>query len=213
MANVSPAKSGRLPNALEIPLQLRRIGGGIAEVSHGAATPTIPLDSSPVIKDSQLDEKSRSQVKREYQALKDLGKRLARLSKGQLSAIPLSDDTRAAVTAAHGMARNALQRHYRFLSSLLAEEDVAAITAALTGQLQPHVKEVAEQHEAERLRDELLSGDEGPLAPFVARYPECDRNHVRLLVQRARKELDQGKRPRSARLLYRYLRRLSDSGD
>ena len=53
------------------------------------------------------------------------------------------------------------------------------------------------------MRNELLSGDERPLAEFIARYPECDRGHVRLLVRNARKELDLGKPPRSARLLYR----------
>jgi ribosome-associated protein len=96
---------------------------------------------------------------------------------------------------------------------LIAEEDVAAIRTALTGAQQPKVKEVAKLHEAERLRDELLSGDERQLAAFVARYPDCDRTHVRLLVRNARKELDRGKPPRSARLLYGYLRRLADAHD
>jgi len=163
-----------------------------------------------VIKNPLQDEKSRSQVKRDIRALKELGIHLAGLSKGQLQKVPLSEETRAAVLAAQEMARNALSRHYRYLSSLLAEEDVAAIRTALTGERQRHVKEVANLHEAERLRDELLSGDERQLAAFVARYPECDRTHVRLLVRNARKEIDHDKPPRSARLLYRYLIRLSD---
>lgn len=159
------------------------------------------------------DEKSRSQIKRDFQALKDLGIQLAGLSKGQLQKIPLSDETRAAVLAAQAMARNALQRHYRYLSSLLAEEDVAAIRAAVTGERQPHIKKVAELHEAELLRDQLVSGDERPLAAFIELYPDCDRAHVRLLVRNARKEQELDKPPRSARLLYRYLRRLSDPED
>jgi ribosome-associated protein len=163
--------------------------------------------------DSQQDEKSRSQVKRDFRALKDLGIRLARLSKGQLDKIPLSDETRGAILAAQGMARNALQRHYRYLSSLLRQEAVAAISAALGDELQPHVQDVAKLHEVGRWRDELLSGDERQFAAFVERYPEFDRTHVRLLVRNSRKELDLGKPPRSARLLYRYLRRLSDARD
>ena len=98
---------------------------------------------------SQQDEKSRSQVKREFRELKDLGIRLAGLTKGQLRAIPLSEKTRDALLAAKEMTRSALQRQYRYLSSLLAEEDVAAIRAALTGELQPHAEEVAALHEAE----------------------------------------------------------------
>jgi ribosome-associated protein len=164
-----------------------------------------------VIKDSQPDEKSRSQIKRDFRALKELGIRLSDLSPRQLSAIPLSEKTRAAVLAAQGMARNALSRHYRYLSSLLGEEDAAAIRAALVGELRPHVEDVAKLHEAERWRDTLLTGDEGQLAAFVARYPACDRAHVRLLVRNARKELALDKPPKSARELLRYVRRLSPS--
>jgi ribosome-associated protein len=89
-----------------------------------------------VIENSNQDGKSRSQVKREFRALKDLGMQLAGLSKGELRAMPLSEETRDAVLAAKGMTRTALQRQYRYLSSLLAkEEDLAAIRAALAGKL------------------------------------------------------------------------------
>ncbi len=165
------------------------------------------------IKNSQLDEKSRSQVKREFRALKELGKQLAGLSKGQLRAMPLSEDTRDALLAAKGMTRSALQRQYRYLSSLLAEEDVAALRARLTGELQPHADEVAGLHQAEHWRDKLLSADDAQLAAFVERYPQCDRTYLRQLVRNARKERDLDKPPRSARQLFRYLRQLSEQQD
>ena len=120
-------------------------------------------------KNSQQDEKSRSQVKREFRELKELGKQLADLSKGQLRAMPLSVGTREALLAAKGMTRSALQRQYRRLSSLLAEEDVAALRAHLTGELQPHDEEVAALHDAEHWRDRLLSADEGQLAALLVR--------------------------------------------
>ena len=166
-----------------------------------------------MIHDSRQDEKSRSQIKRDLQALKELGIQLAGLPKGELSAVPLSDKTRAAVLAAHGMARNALARHYRYLSSLLTAEDVPAIRAALAGKLQPHAGDVAKLHDTERWRDALLSGDETQLDAFIERYPACDRARVRLLVRNARKELTLDKPPRSARELFRYVRGLSDRPD
>jgi ribosome-associated protein len=166
-----------------------------------------------VTENSQQDEKSRSQIKREFRELKNLGIQLAGLSKGQLRAIPLSEDTRDAVLAAKGMTRTALQRQYRYLSSLLAEEDVAAIRAALAGELQPHAEEVAALHEAEHWRDKLLSADERQLAAFFERYPECDRTHLRQLVRNAKKERDLDKPPRSARQLFRYLRQLFEQRD
>ena len=166
-----------------------------------------------MIKNSQQNQKSRSQIKREFRELKDLGIQLAGLSKGQLRAMPLSEDTRDALLAAKGMTRTALQRQYRYLSSLLAKEDTAAIRAAMTGELQPHAEEVAAPHEAEHWRDKLLSADECQLAAFVERYPGCDRTHLRQLVRNAKKERDLDKPPRSARQLFRYLKQLSDQQD
>ena len=164
-------------------------------------------------KNSQQDEKSRSQVKREFRELKELGKQLAGLSKGQLCAMPLSEQTREALLAAKGMTRTALQRQYRHLSSRLAQEDVAALRARLTDERRPHTEKVAAHHEAEDWRDRLLSADEGQLAAFVERYPECDRTRLRQLVRNARKERDLDKPPRAARQLFRYLRQLSEQQD
>jgi hypothetical protein len=92
-----------------------------------------------------------------------------------------------------------------------ASEETRA--AVLAGELQPHVEDVANLHEAERWRDTLLSGDESQLAAFVERYPACDRAHVRLLVRNARRELELDKPPNSVRELFRYVRRLSDPRD
>jgi ribosome-associated protein len=157
---------------------------------------------------AKLDDKSRAQIKRDIAALKELGIRLTALSKGQLAAIPLSDKTRAAVLEAQRLERNALSRQYKYLSALLGDEDADAIRAALAGALKPHADEVAKLHELERWRDRLLSGEEDGFAAFVERYPACDRVHVRLLVSNARKELEQGKPPKSARELLRYVRGL-----
>jgi len=166
-----------------------------------------------VIKNSQQDEKSRAQIKREFRGLKELGIQLGSLSKGQLRAIPLSEETRTAVLSTHGIARNSLQRHYRYLSALLVEEDVAAIRVALAAELQPHAKDVANLHEAERWRDKLLSTDEGQLAAFVKRHPQCDPQHLGQLVQAAKQERDLDQPPKSARQLFRYLRQQTSQKD
>jgi ribosome-associated protein len=159
------------------------------------------------------EEKSRSQVKRDFRALKELAMQLAGLPKGQLRVMPLSEKALEATLASHGMARNALHRHYRYLSALLAQEDVAAIRAALGGARRPHVTDVAKLHETEQWRDELLTADETHLAALFARYPECDRDHVRRLVRSAREEQELEKPPKSARQLFRYLRQLQDGVD
>ena len=162
---------------------------------------------------TQQEDKSRSQLKREYGELKDLAKQLAALSGGQLRAVPMSGDTRDAFLATHGMPRNALHRQYRYLASLLVEEDVDAIRAGLAGELRPHADEVAAFHEKEQLRDRLLSGDSGALDELLERYPESDLQQVRQLIRTAGKERELDKPPRSARQLFRYLQQLSETRD
>jgi len=160
--------------------------------------------------DSEGEErKSRSQLKREFGELKDLGKQLVALSPGQLQAIPLSQEMRQAVLAAKGMTRGALQRQLRRLPSLIEEEDVSSIRDALSGTLRPQAQEVTALHEAERWRDELLSGDERLLARFVEQHPAIDRQHLGQLVRNAKKERELDKPPKSARQLFRYLKSLS----
>jgi ribosome-associated protein len=160
----------------------------------------------------QKEEKSRSQIKREFRELKNLGKQLVCLPEGSLRALPLSERTRDAILAAKTMTRTALQRQLRYLSSLLSEEDVISIRVALERRLQPHADEVAALHQAERWREDLLSGDDDLLSTLVEQHPGCDRQHLRQLVRNARKERELGKPARSARQLFRYLKRLAESG-
>ncbi len=160
----------------------------------------------------QEERKSRSQIKREFLELKDLGKQLVGLSRRQLQTIPLSEGMREEVLAAKGMTRSALQRQLRHLSSLMVEEDVAAIRDTLSGAVRPHAEEVAALHDAERWRDELLAGGESVLIRFVEQHPTCDRQHLGQLVRNVRKERDLDKPPKSARQLFRYLKSLSSEG-
>jgi ribosome-associated protein len=156
----------------------------------------------------EQEDKSRSQIKREYRELKELAKRLTDLSPGQLQNLPLSDTTRDGLLAAKEMTRSALQRQFRYLASLLAEEDADAVKTALAGELLPHAREVSALHEAERWRDRLLAEEAFPSGELLERFPDIDLAHVRRLASNAKREQDLGKPPRSARLLFRYLREL-----
>jgi len=166
-----------------------------------------------VARNPEQDEKSRSQIKREFRQLKELGIELAALSQGQLRDMPLSERTRDALLAAKTMTRTALQRQYRHIASLMVDEDSVALRAALAGELKPHAEEVAALHEAEHWRDELLSDDDSRIAEFVERYPDCDRTHLRQLVRNAKKERTLNKPPKSARQLFRYIKQLSPPPD
>lgn len=78
---------------------------------------------------------SKSQRKREATALQDLGERMVKLTPAQLQRLPLPDDVRDAVRAAHAMPqRGARKRQLQFIGKLMRRLDgseTAAIQAAL----------------------------------------------------------------------------------
>lgn len=158
---------------------------------------------------SDQEPKSRSQLKREFQELKELGKRLCELAQGPLRRLPLSEELRTAVLASRSMKRAALQRQYKFITSLLANDDADAIRAALKRSVRPQAEDLAAFHEIELWRDRLLADEEGALAAFIEQYPACDRSRLGQLLRNARKEHGLDQPPKSARKLFRYLKELT----
>ncbi|MDD1621621.1 MAG: DUF615 domain-containing protein, partial [Methylococcaceae bacterium] len=68
---------------------------------------------------------------------------------------------------------------------------------------------VREHHQAERWRD-LLLADTGnqQLTQLMSEFPAADSQHLRQLQRNAQKEAKEAKPPKSARLLYKYLKEL-----
>ncbi len=158
------------------------------------------------------DQKSRTQMKREFQELKDLVTQLVELSAGQLARIPLAERTREGMLTAKGLSRSALQRQLRRLVRFIADEDVDAIRLALAGAPHPETGDVPAPpdapDEAERWCEELVAGDDDLMGRFIETYPASDRQHLRQLVRNARAERDLDKPPASAPQLLSYLQDL-----
>lgn len=152
--------------------------------------------------------KSKSQVKREMQALRDLGKALVDLPAGELKKFAFSDSLHDAILLAQHSKREALRRQLQHIGKLLREEDETSIRRELAQISQPKREEVKFFHEIEQWRDRLLTADDEAINQFVSEYADADRQHLRQLVRNARKEQQQEKPPRSARLLFQFIRDL-----
>ena len=151
---------------------------------------------------------SKSQVKREMQALRDLGRELVDLPLVSLNKFDFSGTLLDSIILAQGLKREALRRQLQHIGKLLREEDDAAIRQLLSQISQPQRDEVMAFHEIEQWRDKLLDGDDEAINQAVDRFQEADRQHLRQLVRNARKERQQEKPPKSARLLFQYLKDL-----
>lgn len=162
--------------------------------------------------DDSLDgEKSKTQVKREQQALVELGARLTTLKPDVLDKLPLTDNLRRALAEAPKHTANiAKKRHILFIGRLMRDQDQEAILALLD-QLDSSTRQYNERfHSLERWRDRLIAGDDSVLEKFVTDYPDADRQQLRSLIRQAQHEVAHNKPPASSRKIFKYIRDLDE---
>jgi ribosome-associated protein len=157
---------------------------------------------------------SKSQLKRESAALQDLAAELAALPKVQLAALPLPENILAALLQAAAMPpRGARKRQLKYVGGLFREIDVSPILEGLARLKNQSADSTRELHKVERWRDRLIAEDDAALTELLSAYSSADRQHLRQLIRSAKKETEQGAAPKSARLLFRYLRDLFGAGE
>lgn len=145
---------------------------------------------------------SKSQIKREMHALRDLGQRITELSPAQRSTLPLGARMQAALVEFDRLrAREARRRHLSYIGKLMRDEDLDAVRQGLEMLDAASALHARALHNLEAWRDALIASDE-QLAAFIDRYPQADRPHLRNLIRSCRKE---GERSDAARRHYREL--------
>ncbi|EMR12318.1 hypothetical protein MPL1_10818 [Methylophaga lonarensis MPL] len=155
--------------------------------------------------------KSKSQIKRELDQLKDLGRKLMSLGPNDLEKLDLPENIYEAVLKSHAMQKGALKRQTSYLGGLIAKSDWQAIQKNLQQLRQPERQKVEQFHQLEQWRDQLLAGDDSVFALLKAKFPEFDIQHVRQLQRNASRESAQNKPPKSARQLFRYLQQMQEA--
>ncbi len=153
---------------------------------------------------------SKSQIKRELDALKDLGRELIALSPAELAKLDLDESLYDAVIQAQRLQKGALKRQTGFIGRMIANRDHEAISKQLETLKQPHREDTQKFHQLEAWRDRLLAGDAGVMTELHNQFTEFDGQHVRQLVRNAKREAEQNQPPKSARLLFKYLQQLTD---
>ncbi len=161
--------------------------------------------SKGTYEDEFEDEVSKSQVKRELLALKELGKELVELPVRDLDKLDLSERLYESLVKAHGMTKGALKRQVGTIGKVLIHENYDEIRVKLDKIRQAHNGEIKQFHQLELWRDQLLAGDNNVMATLRNEFVDFDMQHVRQLVRNANKEQEQSKPPKSARLLFKYL--------
>ena len=135
------------------------------------------------------DYKSKTQVKEEMHALRQLGVELAELPLSVLDTLELSTELRAAIDDYRRIGhKNALKRQASFIGKLMRREDSDAIRAQLDAHQESRHRATRQFHLVEQWRDKLVSGDLNELEAFFAEFPHSDRQQLRSLVRSLAKE-------------------------
>ena len=149
---------------------------------------------------------SKSQRKRDMEALQETGAQLVVLNADQLAQIELPERLLEAILEAQRIRDfEGRRRQMQYIGKLMREVDPAPIRAKLEqwhGAAHAHT---AQQRLVERWRERILA-DDGALALFAADYPGSDLQHLRSLVASVKRDRANAKPPKNYRELFRAVR-------
>jgi ribosome-associated protein len=166
--------------------------------------------------EAQFDENetpSKTQLKRESQAIRDLGKRLVALPAEQLARIPLDEQVLDAIALAQRIQnkRSALKRHYQFLGKLLRARDTDPVFNALAEIDNASQQSIQLHHRAERWRDRVIDQGNDAIEALVAEITQADRQKLRQLWRNHQNAQTDAKRIQHSRLIYKEIKHSLDT--
>ena len=160
-----------------------------------------------------FDGPSRSQLKREADALQKLGEELLELPDSRLDVIGMPENLRQALReckkiSAHGGRKRQLQ----YIGKLMRQVDADPLAEAVAAFKLGHAHDQLRLHQLEALRQQLVDDDEA-LQRYIAEHPAVDVQQLRSLVRSARKDAaaqPEARSGRGFRELFQFLKAQPD---
>ncbi|MDP0561218.1 MAG: ribosome biogenesis factor YjgA [Candidatus Endonucleobacter sp. (ex Gigantidas childressi)] len=166
-----------------------------------------PSQSHDPLKSNAIEYISKSEIKREKHALRDIGARLMEMKPSLLEKLPLNERLKEALNESKRItSHNARKRHLSFIGKLMQTQDTGPITELLNQLDSSSIEYNRRFHQLERWRDRLINNDQTALSEYLTKYPCTDRQHIRQLVRNACKAAEQGKTSKASHKLFKYLR-------
>ncbi|MEO8487030.1 MAG: ribosome biogenesis factor YjgA [Betaproteobacteria bacterium] len=167
----------------------------------------------PTGSDADAGKPSKTRLKREMDALQELGETLVGLAPKRLAMLALPERLVDAIALAREITKHeARRRQIQYVGRLMRDVDPAPIRATLAGWETMPRAEKARIAAFERWRDRLLV-DAGAIDAFVAEHPAADRDAIVHAVSLAQAEQLRGGPPHAFRALFRILRRAAVDAD
>jgi len=162
--------------------------------------------------EQEYERPSKSEAKRESDALQKLGAVLVEAARDRVKRVPMPEDVRDAILMCQTITNHeGRRRQLQFVGKkmrTLDEEEVAIIQRAIDSWKGASKSETAALHALERRREKLLA-DDTALTVLLAEHPELDVQHLRTLIRNARKEQAESKPPKAYREIFQILKDLN----
>ncbi|MCP3671945.1 MAG: DUF615 domain-containing protein [Gammaproteobacteria bacterium] len=154
-------------------------------------------------------EKSKSQIKREFAELQRLGEQLVALKPAQITAFSFSQSMLDALDEYTRIKnRTARQRHIRRIGKLLADEDTDFIRNTMQRMDSNHPEEKRRLKLIEQWRERLISDGDTAISDLVNICPHLDRHYLRQLIRAAQKEQQTVKQTSASKKIFQLLKGL-----
>ena len=153
------------------------------------------------------DLKSKTQQKREAEALQKIGVELIGLSIDKLDSLPLSPQLMRAIVEAKSLkSHGAIRRQAQLIGKLMRSDDFDSIIEAYNSILAEDSSKTAQFHEVEHWRQRLIDEGKDALTAFVDAYQPSDVQQLRQLIKKAVDEQSKAINKGASTALFRYLR-------
>lgn len=155
---------------------------------------------------------SKTERKKECDSLLKLGEELITLKIAELDSFDLPDTLYAAIRDAHKIRQHgALKRHKHYIGKLMRGVDAESIEQQLIKIRHKDDVSNARFQNIEKWRDRIIAEGDKALSDLMVEFPQLDRQHIRQLFRKARKEQENNKPPAASRQIFKYLRRLQEN--
>lgn len=131
---------------------------------------------------------SKSELKRQMQALQVLGQELTELPTSRIKALDIPESLRDALNEfARTRSHEGRRRHLQLIGKLMRNTDPEPLREAVAAYKLGSAKDTLALHQAEHWRDRLVS-DDNALTVWLQTHPSTDVQHLRSLLRAARKD-------------------------
>ncbi|CAA0083318.1 Uncharacterised protein [Zhongshania aliphaticivorans] len=163
--------------------------------------------------ESEFERPSKTALKKEMQAMQDLGEQLVKLSNNELAKIPIHDEhlSEAISTARRLTSREGLRRQLQYIGKLMRGIDLSEIEAGLAKRDEGQRELARAFHRLEELRDTVVEEGLPGIEKVIAQFPSADRQRLRTLILQSAKDAKANKPPAAKRKLFQYLRELQEN--